>query len=101
VGVGETSGLLEVRIEEYKYNLTQGLFEKSKLAQHACEEDHKMCWKEAKALQTELNSTRRKFKETAHAVLANHAISQPSLDISPICTANIAAEVSELQLRPT
>jgi hypothetical protein len=33
---------LEVRIKEHKYNLTQGLLEKSKLAQHAYEEGHKI-----------------------------------------------------------
>jgi hypothetical protein len=29
-------------------NMTQGLPEKSKLSQHAYEEDHKICWKGAK-----------------------------------------------------
>jgi hypothetical protein len=46
--IGETSRPLEVRIKEHKYNLTQGLLEKSKLAQHAYEESHKICWNEAK-----------------------------------------------------
>jgi hypothetical protein len=32
--------------------------------------------------------------------LLDHPISQPSLDISPIWTAFIAAEVRKLQLRP-
>jgi hypothetical protein len=32
---GETSRPLEVSIKEHKYNLTRGLLEKSKLAQHA------------------------------------------------------------------
>jgi hypothetical protein len=38
---------------ERKRNLTQGLLEKSKLAQHAYKEDNKICWKEAKVLHTE------------------------------------------------
>jgi hypothetical protein len=42
---GETSRPLQVRIKEHKYNLTQGLLEKSKLAQHAYEEGHRICWK--------------------------------------------------------
>jgi hypothetical protein len=46
--IGETSRLLEVCIKEHKYNPTQGLLEKSKLAQHAYEESHKICWNEAK-----------------------------------------------------
>jgi hypothetical protein len=40
--IGETSRPLEVRIKEHKYNLTQGLLEKSKLAQHAYGEGHKI-----------------------------------------------------------
>jgi hypothetical protein len=34
-------------------NLTQDLLEKSELAEHAYEEKHKICWKEAKVLQIE------------------------------------------------
>jgi hypothetical protein len=39
--IGETSRPLEAFIKEHKYNLTQGLLEKSKLAQHAYEEGMK------------------------------------------------------------
>jgi hypothetical protein len=63
--ISETSGPLEVHIKEYKYNLTQGLLKKSKLAQHAFEEGHKVCWKEARVLQIESNATYRKYKESA------------------------------------
>jgi hypothetical protein len=45
--IGETSRSLEVRIKKYKYNLTQDFHEKSKLAQHAYEEGHEICWNEA------------------------------------------------------
>jgi hypothetical protein len=38
--IGETNRPLEVRIKEHKYNLTRGLLEKSKLAQHAYKEGH-------------------------------------------------------------
>jgi hypothetical protein len=51
------------------------------------------CWKEAKVLQIELNTTYRKHKESAHMSLVDHPISQPSLDISPIWIRVIAAEV--------
>jgi hypothetical protein len=54
---------------EHKYNLTQGLLEKSKLAQYAYEECHKICWKEwkeAKVLQIETNTTYREYKESSH-----------------------------------
>jgi hypothetical protein len=55
--IGETSRPLEVRIKEHKYNMTQGLLEKSKLAQHAYEENHRIFWKEAKVFQIEPNTT--------------------------------------------
>jgi hypothetical protein len=44
--IGETSRPLEVRVKEPKYNPTQGMLEKSKLAQHAYKEGQKICWKE-------------------------------------------------------
>jgi hypothetical protein len=69
--IGETSRSLEVRIKEH---LTQGLLEKSKLAQHAYGEGHKICWKEAKVLQIEPNTTYRKYKESAHMSLIDHPI---------------------------
>jgi hypothetical protein len=90
---------LEVRIKEHKYNLTQGLFEKSKLAQHAYEESHKIGWKEAKVVQIEPNTTYRKSKESAHMSVADYPIGQPSLDNSPIWTPIIAAEVRKLPPR--
>jgi hypothetical protein len=43
-------------MEGHKYNLIQGLLQKSKLAEHAYEEGHKICWKEPKVLQIEPNT---------------------------------------------
>jgi hypothetical protein len=83
---------LEVCIKEHKCNLTQGLLEKSKLAQHAYE-GHRICWNEVEVLQIEPNITYRKYKESAHISLLDHLISQPSLDISPIWTPILIAEV--------
>jgi hypothetical protein len=82
------------------YSLFECLLEKSKLAQHAYKNGHKICWKEAKVLQTEPDTTYRKYKQSAHMSLVDHPISQPSLDISPIWTPVIAAEVRKLQLCP-
>jgi hypothetical protein len=93
--IGETGRPLEVRIKEHKYNLTQCLLEKSKLSQHAYEEGHKICWSEPKVLQIEPNTTHKKYKESTHMSLLDHQISQPSLDISPIWTPVISAEVKE------
>jgi predicted GIY-YIG superfamily endonuclease len=51
--IGETNRPIEVRIKEHKCNLTQGLLEKSKLAQHAYEEGHKICSNKGRVLQIE------------------------------------------------
>jgi hypothetical protein len=98
--ISETSVSLDLRIKEHKYDLTQGLLKKSKLSQHAYKESLKICWKEAKVLQIELNTTYRKYKAFAHMSLVDRLISRPSLDISPIWTPIIAAEVRKLQLCP-
>jgi hypothetical protein len=45
----ETRRHLDVRIKEHKYNLTQNLLEKSKLAQRAYEVGHKICWSEQRS----------------------------------------------------
>jgi hypothetical protein len=66
---------------------------------HVYEEGHKICWKEAKVLQIEPNTTYSKYKQPAHMSLIDHPIIQPSLDISPIWTSIVAAEVKKLQLR--
>jgi predicted GIY-YIG superfamily endonuclease len=96
--IGETSRPSQVRIKDHKYNLTKGLLEKSKFAQRAYK-SHNLCWKEAKVLQIEPNTTYRKYKESARMSLLDHPISQPSLDISPIWTPVITAEVRKPQFR--
>jgi predicted GIY-YIG superfamily endonuclease len=46
--IGETGRPLGVRLREHRYNLKEGLLEKSKLAQHAYEEGHRVGWDEAR-----------------------------------------------------
>jgi hypothetical protein len=67
--IDETSRRLEVHIKEHKHNFTQGLLEKSRLAQHAYEEGHRICWNEDRVLQIEPNIICRKYKEPAHMSL--------------------------------
>jgi hypothetical protein len=55
--------------------------------------------KSSKVLQIEPNATNRKYKESAHMSLTDHPVSQPSLNISPIWTPVITAEVKKLQPR--
>jgi hypothetical protein len=58
------------------------------------------CWKEAKVLQIEPNTTYTKHKESAHMSLIDHLISQPGSDVSPIWTLIMAAVAKKLQLYP-
>jgi hypothetical protein len=76
-------------------NLKQGLLEKSKLAQHAYVEDHRVSWDEARVLEVERNTRYRKYKESAHMACSTNPISQPSLDISPIWIPLISEEVNK------
>jgi hypothetical protein len=83
-------------IKEHKYNLTQGLL-KTKLAQAEYEAGHeiRVSMEKRRVQQTEPNTTYRRYKESAHMSLIDHAISQPSLDISPIWSPIIAAEAKK------
>jgi hypothetical protein len=76
--------LTMVRLREHRHSLQQDLLEKSKLAQHAYEEGHRVGWDDARVLEIESNSRYRKYKESAHMACLINPVSQPSLDISPI-----------------
>jgi hypothetical protein len=54
--IGETGRHLAVRLREDRHNLQQGLLEKSKLAQYAYEEGHKVGWDNARILEIESKS---------------------------------------------
>jgi hypothetical protein len=93
--IGKTSKPSEVNTKKQKCNLTQSLLEKSKLVQCAYEDSYKLCWKAAKVLQIERNITYKKHKESTNIFLTDHPVSQPSLEISPIWTPVITAEVKK------
>jgi predicted GIY-YIG superfamily endonuclease len=83
--IGETGRPLAVKLREHKHNLKEGLLEKSKLAQHAYEQGHRLGWNEARILEIESNSRYRKCKKSANmASLTNPISQQPRLDISLI-----------------
>jgi hypothetical protein len=91
-----TSGTpLAVRIWEHRHNLKEGILDKSKLAQHAYEEGHRVGWDEPRVLEIESNRMYRKYKESAHMACLINLISQPSLDISPLWICLISKEVSK------
>jgi hypothetical protein len=92
--IGETGRPPFVWIREHRHNLKQGLLEKSRLAQHAYEEGHRVSWDEAKILAIEGNIRYRKYKESAYKACANNPISQSSLQISPIAIPLMRKEVT-------
>jgi hypothetical protein len=47
---GETGSSLAMQLHEYRHNLKEGLLEKSKLAQHAYKEGHRVIWDVARIL---------------------------------------------------
>jgi hypothetical protein len=82
--VAETGRPLAVRLKEHKYNLKEGLCERSKLAAHAFEEGHRVAWDQAEILEVECSSLCTKYKETAHIMCCKNPISQASVDMSPL-----------------
>jgi hypothetical protein len=79
--------------------ISEGPLEKSKLAQHAYEEGHRVGWDEARILEIESNSRYRKYKELIHMACLTNPLSQPSLDISPIWILPISNAVTNSQRR--
>jgi hypothetical protein len=84
---------------EHRHNLQQGLLAKSKLAQHAYEEGHRVGWDDARILEIESSSRYRKYKESAHMACLTNPISQPSFDICPIWSPLISSDVCNSQRR--
>jgi hypothetical protein len=73
--IGEIGRPLAVRLEDHKYNLKEGLCDKSKLAAHAFEEGHRIARDRTEILQIECNPVFRKYKETAHMICSSNPIS--------------------------
>jgi hypothetical protein len=93
--IGETGRALALRIHEHRHNLKEGLLDESKLTQHAYEEDHRVDWDKARALEIESVSRYRKYKESAHMAGSTNPISQHSWHISPLWIPLISKEVSK------
>jgi hypothetical protein len=74
--------------------LELGHFERSRLAEHSFEENHRVLWEEAKILETEKNLVYGKYKEAAYMACLQHPISRPILEISPIWHPLIRNELS-------
>ena len=92
--IGETGRPLAVRLREHKHTFKEGLLDKSRLAQHAYEEDHSVKWDATGILDLERNATVRKYKEAAYMAWAGNTISQPSLDFSIIWSPLVFEEMN-------
>jgi hypothetical protein len=97
--IGETGRPLAVRLREHRHRLQRCLLEKSKLAERAYEEGHRVGWDDARILEIGSNSRYRKHKESVPVACLTNPISQPSLDISPFWFPLISNEVSKSQRR--
>jgi hypothetical protein len=84
-----------MRLHEHRLNLKEGVLEKSKLAQHAYKEGHRVIWDEARILEIENRSRHRKYRQSISIVCLRNLISQTSLDISPIWILLVIDEVTK------
>jgi hypothetical protein len=80
----KTANHLAVQLLEQRHNLKEDLLEKSKLAQHACEEGHKVEWDEARILETDSNSKYRKYKKLANMACLTNPVWTFPLSGSPL-----------------
>jgi hypothetical protein len=56
-------------LHEHRHSLKEGLLERSKLAQHAYEEGHKVARVNPRILEIESNSRYRKYKDSPYGML--------------------------------
>ena len=84
VYIGETGRALQIRVNEHKNLAKKGLTEKSRIVEHAWNENHKIQWSNAKIVAKESNSIKRKLKEAAYIALTQDPISQPSIELKSI-----------------
>ena len=66
VGKQADRGPWTVRLREHRRHLEVGHLERSRLAQHSFEENHRLLREEAKILETEMNPVCRKYKKETY-----------------------------------
>lgn len=74
---------------------SQGLLQKSKVAEHSYEEGYQRGWNEARILQIELNTRYRKYKELMQKSCFKTCIDRLCLEILPLQILVISEEVSK------
>jgi hypothetical protein len=81
--IGKTGRPLTKQLCGRGHSLKECLIEKSKLAEYANDEGHRVGWDEARILEIESNSRYRKYKKSAHVSCLTNLISEPSLENFP------------------
>ena len=91
--IGETKRPLKVRIKEHQRLAQLGETDKSRLVQHAWNEDHNVKWDEASIISKEEGWRRRKLKEAAFMAITPNPISTPSLEIKNVWVPILRSEL--------
>ena len=77
--VGPTSTIQGIQIKS-----ETGTSGEVQIAEHACEEGHRVCWNAARTLQLQLNGRYKKNKESAHMACLEKTIGHLSCDFPRI-----------------
>ncbi|XP_045477888.1 uncharacterized protein LOC123683035 [Harmonia axyridis] len=94
--IGETKRPLDTRVKEHQKLARLGETEKSRLVQHAWDEEHRIKWDEASIISKEERSKRRKLKEAAFMAITPNPISMPSLEIKEVWAPIIRSDLRKL-----
>ena len=64
--LGETGRTLKTRLTEHQRNCRNGEVQRSGVAQHSIEDDHRIDWKESVVIDREMNLYKRRVKEALY-----------------------------------
>ena len=82
--IGETGRTLKTRLTEHRRNCRNGDVQRSGVAQHSIEDDHRIDWKESVVIDREMNLYRRRVKEALYIRKFPNFNQDQGLIVSPI-----------------
>ena len=89
--IGETCRTLNVRLKEHQRCCSNFDLQKSAVAQHAVEEDHRIDWDNSMVVDKESKWHRRRLKEAMYIKKYNNFNQDQGFAISPIWASDILA----------
>ena len=89
--IGETCRTLNVRLKEHQRCCRNFESQKSAVAQHAIEEDHRIDWSNSTVIDKEPQWHRRRLKEALHIKKHSNFNQDQGLTVSPIWNSDISA----------